>query len=66
MRYHSYPVQLMYLLPSELSIRILIVPAVINLHSPSHVFLLFCGDRQRKKIVIFIQEANPTIFKLSL
>lgn len=54
------------LLPSDLSIRILIVAAVINLHRTCHVCLLLCGDRQRRKIVIFVQEANPTIFELSL
>lgn len=54
------------LLPSVLSIRILIVAAVINLHSPVHVCFLLCGGRQRRKIMIFTQEANPTIFKLSL
>lgn len=54
------------LLPSVLSVRILIVAAVINLRSPVHVCFLLCEGRQRRKIVIFTQEANPTIFKLSL
>lgn len=34
------------LLPSVLTVRILIVAAVINLHSPVHVCFLLCGGRQ--------------------